>query len=492
MEIITETITPTVASIGLVAVSGLIWYLKPAVNNTNTILLASHLDQKSRQKKFATDARGLLREAKEKGDSLIRITTAGGQEITLVSKKHVEELKDLADDQLDILKAVSVSLEGDYTLVAKEPFPLLMHAMKSDLTPSLGRLMPVIVEEIDLVLAKNMPACEEWKALNIHSTLLNLVTQISARVFVGLPLCRDQRWLDLTRDYTVLLFQASQSLQQYSPWLRPLMSYFNPELKELLKVRQEAIAFMKPISQHRQEAHDDVRDDFTEWVKNRASEEWSRDYEKQAEQQITLAMAAIHTTTMTATHILHQLLEHPEYIDILREEVKSVLAESSGTFTKDIIGKLRKMDSFMRETARHKGTGLTTFKRKTLKDITLSDGTFIPANTFIEIPVENLSSEQEKFDGLRSYKIRENSEEEGLTEMFTTSNSSNLHWGAGRHACPGRFFAAIEIKSILAKMLLSYDLKKDEETAGQPTSITFGTSVSPNPMVNIMFKRSQE
>jgi len=488
MDIITETLTPTVASIALVAASGLIWYLKPAANNTNTKLLASHLDESSRKKRFMTDARGLLKEAKDTGSSLIRITTAGGEEITLVSSKHTEELKDLTDEQLNISEAIKVFLVGDYTKIGQDPIPLLPHVLKSDLTPSLGRLMPVISEEIDLALAKNMPACEDWKAVNIHYTLLNTVAQVSARVFVGLPLCRDQKWLDLTRDYTIKLFQAARALKQLNPWLRPILSRFNPELKELLKVRQEAIAFMVPISQHRQEEHKEVRDDFTEWMKNRASEEWSRDYEKQAELQITLAMAAIHTTTMTTTLILHKLLEYPEYIDILREEVKSVLAETGGAFVKDTMTKLKKMDSFIRETTRYDGLGLTTFKRKTLKDITLSDGTFIPANTYIELPVETAS---EKFDGLRSYKIREKSEKEGLTEMFTTSNASNLNWGAGRHACPGRFFAANEIKSILAKILLEYDIKKDEEAAGMPTSIAFGTSLSPNPTVKIMFKKIQ-
>lgn len=37
-----------------------------------------------------------------------------------------------------------------------------------------------------------------------------------------------------------------------------------------------------------------------------------------------------------------------------------------------------------------------------------------------------------------------------------------MSFGFGRHACPGRFFAANEIKLILARMLLDYDIKMPE------------------------------
>lgn len=38
-----------------------------------------------------------------------------------------------------------------------------------------------------------------------------------------------------------------------------------------------------------------------------------------------------------------------------------------------------------------------------------------------------------------------------------STSSKHLGFGHGNHACPGRFFAANEIKVILAHMLLKYD-----------------------------------
>ncbi len=37
-----------------------------------------------------------------------------------------------------------------------------------------------------------------------------------------------------------------------------------------------------------------------------------------------------------------------------------------------------------------------------------------------------------------------------------------MPFGFGRHACPGRFFAANEIKLVLAQLLLNYDMKLPE------------------------------
>ncbi|KAK1499410.1 ent-kaurene oxidase [Colletotrichum cuscutae] len=37
-----------------------------------------------------------------------------------------------------------------------------------------------------------------------------------------------------------------------------------------------------------------------------------------------------------------------------------------------------------------------------------------------------------------------------------------MAFGFGRHACPGRFFAATEIKMLIARLLLEYDIRMPE------------------------------
>lgn len=57
---------------------------------------------------------------------------------------------------------------------------------------------------------------------------------------------------------------------------------------------------------------------------------------------------------------LFDLVSHPEYIAPLRDEVQAVKASDGEKWTKAGIAKLRKMDSFMKESQRFRPPGLGT------------------------------------------------------------------------------------------------------------------------------------
>jgi cytochrome P450 len=100
---------------------------------------------------------------------------------------------------------------------------------------------------------------------------------------------------------------------------------------------------------------------------------------------------------------LYDLAIRPEYLDELRKEAESAI-QGHG-WTKAAMQKLRKLDSFMKESVRMNPVGsrasfcphitfwmrcsfcfpLVVLMRKTLKDWTTSDGTLIPAGNFIAV-----------------------------------------------------------------------------------------------------------
>jgi cytochrome P450 len=97
-----------------------------------------------------------------------------------------------------------------------------------------------------------------------------------------------------------------------------------------------------------------------------------------------LVFVSIHTTTENATHALYWLMKHPEYKQELVEEQERVL-EEEGTkgaevkFTYDVLRKLHKLDSFIREVFRIRTIGLQMqHKNISHQDITLSNGYVIP------------------------------------------------------------------------------------------------------------------
>ena len=66
-----------------------------------------------------------------------------------------------------------------------------------------------------------------------------------------------------------------------------------------------------------------------------------------------------------------------------------------------------------------------------------------------------------------------------------------MHFGIGKHSCPGRWFASYEIKLNLAALLLKYDLKlKDGER--RPKSLNYQFLNSPNPNAEVLFRNRGE
>jgi cytochrome P450 len=136
---------------------------------------------------------------------------------------------------------------------------------------------------------------------------------------------------------------------------------------------------------------------------------------------------------------------------------------------------------------------LVTFERVITEDYTLSDGFVIPAHTTIGVPAHAISMDPKlypdpkKFDGFRFEKVREDPQKNGRAQ-YASSNPSSMAFGYGRHACPGRFFAANEIKAIMAYLLHNYDMKFREGQV-RPESLLFETQYLPNSTATVCFKR---
>ena len=135
------------------------------------------------------------------------------------------------------------------------------------------------------------------------------------------------------------------------------------------------------------------------------------------------------------------------------------------------------------------------FNRKVMKSFTFSDGTNLPVGSLIAAPSAMLSSDPdfledpETFDGFRWYK--KSLEGEGLAAHNTgwaTTSASDLGFGHGKHACPGRFLATEEIKIILAFIILQYDFKSPEGQARSDT-IRRGEPIYPGTTRKLLFKK---
>ncbi len=100
---------------------------------------------------------------------------------------------------------------------------------------------------------------------------------------------------------------------------------------------------------------------------------------------------------------------------------------------------------------------------------------------------ESIYPEPERFDGYRFLRMREKGDEAGA--QFVSTSYSALGFGHGKQACPGRFFAANELKIALSHILLKYDFKLPADTA--PKSSTFGLFYQADEKAGLMIKRRE-
>ena len=216
----------------------------------------------------------------------------------------------------------------------------------------------------------------------------------------------------------------------------------------------------------------------------------------QAHVQLTASMAAIHTTTLTVSNILYDLAARPEYVEPLRAELEAVLKDEPVPWlTKSSIPKLKLLDSFCKESQRVNPLGLVTFSRKVKKDITLHDGTVIPAGEHMAVATgellrdPDLYPDPDKFDGYRFLKLREKPGMESRHQFVSTS-IDNMNFGHGVHACPGRFFANNEIKVIVSYILLHYDFKMPDGE-GRPKNIIVAQGMRPDTSKGLVMRKRQ-
>lgn len=211
----------------------------------------------------------------------------------------------------------------------------------------------------------------DWTPVNIYSKLLRVVAIATTRIFIGKDLCHNEEWLQTSIAYTMHLASGARSIKNWKPWLRPLVYRWVPDLRVIYKDMDTAVRLLTPIVKARRESEGtegyQKPNDMLQWMMDRRikTSARDRDYEYLARIQLTLAFAAIHTTTMSTTNMIYDLGAMPEYIDIIRQEINEELPKNDGRWDGRLMKALKKTDSFMKESQRHNpiGSGIYTGSR---------------------------------------------------------------------------------------------------------------------------------
>ncbi|CAK5282148.1 unnamed protein product [Mycena citricolor] len=440
-------------------------------------------------------------------DGVFRIPRRWRWDYVVTSPQRVKEVSAAASEILSFDEGSGDAIQIKYTMgteLIKNSFHTI--AVRTSLTRNLGKVFPEVRDEIECAMDDVFALHDDdWKLVPVIPAMMKVVSRTSNRLFVGLPLCRNETYLNLTVMNTIEIVQRGEKLSAWPEFLKPLVA---PFIVTRMKRLREMLGFVGSIIEERIAKEDALGpnyegkpNDLISWLLESAGPE-GRHPEPIAARILALNMAAIHTSSMALTHALFDITSRPGYLEPMREEAENVIRAEG--WTKSALNSMHKIDSFIRETQRMQGNGPVAMSRKVIHPdgFTFSDGIKIPYGSLIFVPGKTvhydptIHKDPEVFNGFRYSDLREakadnHSVEEGIfnSHMVTTS-IEHLAFGHGRHACPGRFFAATEIKAMLAHILINYDIKA-EVPGVRPANDDHGMISAPNGSAGIFIRKRQ-
>ncbi|KAI1325994.1 cytochrome P450 [Xylariaceae sp. FL0255] len=420
-------------------------------------------------------------------------------DITVLPIKYLDELRLLPVSKLSAKESQAKNFAMKWTATkAIHHSSLHVRVLNNKLNHDLPKFIDLAHDEMDYVWDKYIPQPDKWTEIDFQTAIRNVVCRMSARIFMGFPACRDERWLNA--------FSVLDALP-----IAPLLPS-RWKTKQQMRVSEEVVRgllqkhtiFKEKYSREGPAAitGSEMHDTLMGWMFDNASEE-ENSVTDLAARACMLTLASIHTTAMTVSNLLFDLCDYPEWFEVLRREIEDVterwgpLDRAEKLNIKQWLAKLEKMDSFFIESQRLHPAILLAPQRVAIEPLTLKDGTTIPAGTWVAWAGHQhandaaVISNPATFDPMRSYRKRHSAP--GLESKYAAGQAdmNSLAFGYGTQACPGCYFAVGEIKMILARLLIECEFKYPPGKS-HPKAIHSYEIVHVDPGAKLMARRRKE
>ncbi|KAK0457764.1 cytochrome P450 [Desarmillaria tabescens] len=438
---------------------------------------------------FFFDATGVLQYGYNKfSNRVFKIAHLNRWMVVVASPELIEDLRRAPEDVLSFQEGVSEVLQIPFTVgeaISRNPYHTPI--VRNHITKTLASMFPEIHDEVAAACSDifNFDS-GEWVSFPAMESVMRIVARVSNRLFVGLPLCRNEEFLHLNTHFTVDVAWAATVIGLCPSLIRPYVARLFPNIQKSLK---KAAQLLEPVITERRSAVDSLDfgnpPDVLGWILEEAQGD-ERSLQNLARRILTINFAAIHTTSLTFVHALYHLAEKPAYLQPLREEIESVVAEEGWTYT--AMKRMKRLDSFLKESQRLNPLGGLLMIRKALKPFSFSDGTTIPAGTFVSVATTPIHHDNKRYENALGFDgFRFSDKTSNGTSMVTTSPWF-LSFGHGKNACPGRYFAASELKIMLAHLVLTYDIKLSQGKE-RPRNTWIASTCVPDPYGRVSLRK---
>ncbi|ORX70393.1 cytochrome P450 [Basidiobolus meristosporus CBS 931.73] len=383
-----------------------------------------------------------------------------GKRVTVVRDRYAMEMF-RAPDKIVVPATADDFLHMDYMLDYE-----LIHSVKVDpvttvvkeeMTASKGKRYALkIVDRVRISIDKLLgtgdhPVIVE-KPMEFSREIF---ARISARVFAGEE-CKDNE--EIITSFKRFSQDVVKAALFFDPFPRFMYPYIAPWLTPLTSPHHQVLLrYVTPIVEERRQKAATLGEAW-ETEKPQDILQFLIENEELVDRPakhvvlylLATLFASIHTTSTNTTLCLFELANHPKMMEILREEQISVLASNNNQFDSNAIDKMKLLDSFIREVLRH-GDHMLGMRRKSVDVMEFSNGYQIPpGRTILPQFYHTNMVTGEDFD---PFQFAANG------RLASGGGNGFITFGLGKHACPGRWFAILAIKIILATVIQNYDLK---------------------------------
>ena len=114
----------------------------------------------------------------------------------------------------------------------------------------------------------------------------------------------------------------------------------------------------------------------------------------------------------------------------------------------------------------------------------------VPLNEILQDPAKVPGVDLSAYDAFRYSRIREKQDNPANAQKYLMAKTDidNLAFGHGKFACPGRFYAVNEMKMILTRMLICFEIIFPEGQ-GRAQSFTIDSDLYPDLLTRLLSRK---
>ncbi|KAI0108552.1 putative cytochrome P450 [Nemania sp. FL0031] len=450
----------------------------------------------------------IIHEAYERFHDIIYRLPSTDRTSIVLPIRYLDEISTLSSSIANNSEATSDFFVGTWTTLDYDIFGhATFEAIQTQYISKISQQVGPAANEAGYAFNKHLSAYADWTPITIQPKILQIVAQMVARTVAGPDVCRNPEWTAAVIGYARDVAMAAIKLKLVPKVLRPVVALLTPNLYSIRRHRRKILQLISPTISQRLEWR---REQPEYWAARLKTEEvqtvdWLVQASKPNEATLEMiahrltgvSFGATHTTSNHITNcILELAADFDRWAPPLREEIESTLALNPGTITNADLSKMWKLDSFMKEAQRFHPPSKLSVNRKILKPFRLSTGESIGKDShicFSGVPIsmdDRYFADAKSFDGFRFERLRKDADTRHSGLQFTSSYAGSLHFGHGRHICPGRFMGSLISKLLIIEILLRYDLKLKDGKA-RPDNLNFMDMDMPDPQYEILIRNRQ-